>query len=27
MYSPKVQGYVVNPVANWLSYKKVSLTA
>jgi peptide/nickel transport system substrate-binding protein len=27
MYSPRVQGYVVNPVANWLSYKKVSLTA
>jgi len=27
MYSPKVQGYVVNPVANWLSYRKVSLTA
>ena len=27
IYSPKVQGYVVNPVANWLSYRKVSLTA
>jgi len=27
MYSPKVQGYVVNPVANWLSFKTVSLSA
>jgi peptide/nickel transport system substrate-binding protein len=27
MYSPRVKGYVVNPVANWLSYRKVSLTA
>jgi peptide/nickel transport system substrate-binding protein len=27
MYSPKVQGYVVNPVANWLSFKSVSLAA
>src|SRR6266851_8070293 len=27
MYSPKVQGYVVNPVANWLSFKSVSLGA
>jgi peptide/nickel transport system substrate-binding protein len=27
MYTPKLQGYVVNPVANWLSFKTVSLTA
>jgi peptide/nickel transport system substrate-binding protein len=27
MYSPKVQGYVVNPVANWLSFKTLSLSA
>jgi peptide/nickel transport system substrate-binding protein len=27
MYSPKLQGYVVNPVANWLSFKSVSLSA
>jgi ABC-type transport system substrate-binding protein len=25
LYSPKVQGYVVNPVANWLSFKSASL--
>jgi len=25
MYTPRLQGYVVNPVANWLSYKSVSL--
>ena len=27
MYTPKLQGYVVNPVANWLSFKTVSLAA
>jgi peptide/nickel transport system substrate-binding protein len=27
MYSPKLQGYVVNPVANWLSFKSVSMSA
>jgi peptide/nickel transport system substrate-binding protein len=27
MYSPKVQGYVINPVANWLSFKTLSLSA
>jgi len=27
MYSPKVQGYVVNPVANWLSFRTLSLSA
>ena len=27
MSTPKLQGYVVNPVANWLSYKTVSLSA
>jgi peptide/nickel transport system substrate-binding protein len=27
MYSTKVQGYVVNPVANWLSFKTLSLSA
>jgi peptide/nickel transport system substrate-binding protein len=27
MYSPRVQGYVVNPVANWLSFKTLSLSA
>jgi peptide/nickel transport system substrate-binding protein len=27
MYTPKLQGYVINPVANWLSYRTVSLTA
>lgn len=25
MYSPKVQGYAINPVTNWLSMSKVSL--
>jgi peptide/nickel transport system substrate-binding protein len=25
MYPPKVQGYVINPVANWLSFKSASL--
>ena len=25
--TPKLQGYVVNPVANWLSYKTISLSA
>jgi peptide/nickel transport system substrate-binding protein len=25
MYAPKLQGYVINPVANWLSFKSVSL--
>jgi peptide/nickel transport system substrate-binding protein len=27
MYTPKLQSYLVNPVANWLSYKSVSLSA
>jgi peptide/nickel transport system substrate-binding protein len=27
MYTPKLQSYVVNPVANWLSFKAVSLSA
>src|SRR5919202_3438445 len=27
MYTPKLQGYVINPVANWLSYRSVSMTA
>jgi len=27
MYTPKLQGYVINPVANWLSYRSVSLSA
>ena len=27
MYTPRLQGYVVNPVANWLSFKSVSLQA
>jgi len=27
MYSPKLQGYQVNPVANWLSFKGVSLAS
>jgi peptide/nickel transport system substrate-binding protein len=27
IYTPKLQGYVINPVANWLSFKDVSLTA
>ena len=27
MYTPKLQSYVVNPVANWLSFKSVSLSA
>jgi peptide/nickel transport system substrate-binding protein len=27
MYTPKLQDYVVNPVANWLSYRTVSLSA
>jgi peptide/nickel transport system substrate-binding protein len=27
MYAPKLQGYVINPVANWLSYRSVSMTA
>jgi hypothetical protein len=26
MYNPKLQGYAVNPVANWLSFKTVSLS-
>ena len=25
--TPKLQGYVINPVANWLSFKSVSLTS
>ena len=25
IYTPKLQGYVINPVANWLAYKSVSL--
>jgi peptide/nickel transport system substrate-binding protein len=25
MYTPKLQGYVINPVANWLSFKSTSL--
>jgi peptide/nickel transport system substrate-binding protein len=27
MYTPKLQGYVINPVANWLSFRTVSLTS
>ena len=27
MYTPKVQGYIINPVANWLSFKSASLTS
>lgn len=27
MYTPKLQGYVVNPVANWLSFKTAALAA
>jgi peptide/nickel transport system substrate-binding protein len=27
MHTPKLQGYVVNPVANWLSFKTASLAA
>ncbi|HLZ27179.1 MAG TPA: ABC transporter substrate-binding protein [Chloroflexota bacterium] len=27
MYTPKLQGYVINPVANWQSFKTVSLAA
>jgi peptide/nickel transport system substrate-binding protein len=27
MYTTKLQGYVVNPVANWLSFKSASLTS
>ena len=27
MYTPKLQGYVINPVANWLSYRSVSLSS
>jgi peptide/nickel transport system substrate-binding protein len=27
MYTTKLQGYVINPVANWLSYKSVSLAS
>jgi peptide/nickel transport system substrate-binding protein len=27
MYTPKLQGYVINPVANWLSFKSASLAS
>jgi len=27
MYTPRLQGYVINPVANWLSFKRVSLAS
>jgi peptide/nickel transport system substrate-binding protein len=27
MYTPKLQGYVINPVENWLSFRSVSLTS
>ena len=27
MHTPKLQGYVINPVANWLSFKSASLTS
>jgi len=27
MYTPKLQGYKINPVANWLSFKSVSLAS
>jgi peptide/nickel transport system substrate-binding protein len=27
MYTTKLQGYVINPVANWLSFKSVSLSS
>ena len=26
MYTPKLQSYVINPVANWLSYRTASLS-
>ena len=27
MYTPKLQGYAINPVANWLSFKSLSLAS
>jgi hypothetical protein len=27
MYTTKLQGYVINPVANWLSFKSASLAS